>query len=169
MLGNTRMNYSPSLHLHCSFYIYQSHPTYFSFAPFRAQGGHCLSWAVDLCFSYSSHLPSCRPAEADEFSVVLSKLHPSTLRVMGLSSQDIFEGWMSYHRFSRFGEGRRWKKWSPGFAVQIEIDPAFLNNLVLYSINPGTRSPGFRNHGAFLQSRTQGVKFGNVKRGESDN
>ena len=29
MLGNTRLNYSPSLHLHCSFYIWQSHQFFF--------------------------------------------------------------------------------------------------------------------------------------------
>ena len=118
----------------------------FSFASFRAQGGDCPSWAVDLYFAHSSRLLSCRPAEADGLSMVLINLHPSTSQAMDLSSQHIAEERRSYYLFSRFGEGRRWKKWSPGFAVQIEINPKFFKNFLLCSINPGTRSPGFKCH-----------------------
>lgn len=167
MLGNTRMNYSPSLHLRCSFYIWQSCQIFFSFASFRAEGGHCPSRAVDLYFAYSSHLPSCRPAEADRFSMMLISLHPTTSQVMDLSSQHIFEERRSYYLFSRFGDGRRWKKWSTGFAVQFEIIPIFLKNLEFCRINTGTRSSGLKyhwEHWTWLQSRLQGVKLGIPKK-----
>lgn len=56
--------------------------TFLSFAPFRAQGGHCPSWATDLYFAYTSLLLSCRPVETDGFSMVLINLHPNSAQVI---------------------------------------------------------------------------------------
>lgn len=114
----------------------------------------------------SSHLPACRPPEADGFSMVLINFHSSTSQVRDLSSQHTFEERKSYFLFSRFGDGRKWKKCT-GFAVQVEINPVFLRNFVFFRINTDMTSTALRSHWdhwTFLQSRLQGVELGITKR-----
>lgn len=153
MWGNTKLNFSPFLHLHCSFCIGQSHQVFF--LCLIEDTGRMLTFMscgpVFCSLLKPSFLQSCWSWW------VFHGAHPSTSQVMDLSSQHIFEERRSYCLFSRFGDGRRWKKWSSGFAV-------FLIFTIFCRIKTSTRSFGLRYHWTFLQNKLQGVQLGSTKR-----
>lgn len=121
MLGNTRLNYSPFLHLYYSFCIWQSHLSIF-LCPIQGTG---------RTLPFLSHGPVfclLLPPAFLQIHWVWWVFHGAHQPAPKLCTSDGFI--FTTHLFSRFRHGRKWKKLNTGFAVQVEMNIVFLKNLI---------------------------------------